>query len=1437
MKRIILLIPVVCLAAMAQTFSFRLGSTGVDYGKDVAVDAQGNTYVAAYFTGTVDFDPGPGQALRTSPGTGPGAVDIALAKYDPKGNLVWVVTMGGPGPDIPHSVTLDSAGNVYLAGYFSGTADLDPGPGVVTRTSAGGRDVFLAKFTSAGTLVWVNTLGGTQDDEAMDVAVDGEGNVTIVGVFNGSLDLDPGDGVARIENTRGIGSFIASYDSQGRFRWGRALSSLDDDPTLGGGIGFDRSGNVVVCTVFSQTAQLDGVTLTSAGQNDLLLAKFSRSGTLLWATSAGGAGMDMATPGNLAVDAAGASYITGNFEQTARFGAGAQARSITTAGGDDAYFAKYDADGNLVWCNSLGGASGDSGHKVAIDPAGFVLLTGWFRGTANLAPRGEAARNYTARSTGGANDAFTAKYRADTGAFVWAQPFGAEVTGVANITLGGGIAVDSLGQVTVTGRFAGSVTPALVSAGDSDIFVVRYASDGGLAVAGTPLVTAVANAAGGRAGIIAPDAYYSLFGSDLGTGGGSVSVYDSAGRERTGSVVFTSPAQVNFRTPPDQPLGAAVIKYSREDGAMANINATTEAADPGIFAIVFAAGTNAGQRITNDRPARTGDILSIYATGLGAAASSAIVQFGAARVAPSYAGGAPGLPGVNQVNFTVPAGAAQGSVSVALAVGEKVSNTSTMMVAFGGTLQLEGTVTVTDRAPIRIHTYNPPLGRGDDVSTHILELPTRLVIIDTQFYLPFAREVREYANRLGKPIDRVINSVTETEHWIGNEAFRDLPIHASAGVRATITNMSAAAFAGLRDRFGADVSNVKVNPAATIAEGAETIDGIRFEFQVIRDATSPEQLVIRIPSARAVFTTDLAINRGHLYVGRKNFDYWIGALNSLKAVPGYDLILPGHLPPGGVDLWDLNREYLEFARESLGQTASGTDFRTRLTARFPTYRATPLLDFTIRTLFPATAPVPQANGGSATIANLQVTALDGARRTVEFDIAWENSWRNRLNWDAAWIFAKYRLSGGTGAWRHATLSTSTEDHRAPNGTLTPSPDGKGVLLYRDTDGQGSVSWRGVRLLWNAAADVLPAGASADVQVFGIEMVYIPEGRFLAGDGASPGRFHTGGDPSTPFEVTAEAPRLANSRGGLWADGTITPLPSGVAGPAPWDDPQGALPAQFPTGFRAFYIMKYEITQGLYASFLNALAPAQAAARIPTASDLGDGSYRYTIAQTAADAYSAAAPTRSANWVFWEDGIAFSDWAGLRPMTELEFEKACRGSGQPAVAGEYAWGSTRIVAQTGFQGADGSGSELATPADANTLYNRTVLGPVRAGIQLGKATRELSGVSFYGVPDLSGNVVEMAVTAGTADGRRFTGNHGDGELSDAGFANVAFWPRAVAPGVPLSAGPETIRNGFGYRGGDFYNPELDLRVSARNVATFAGARRLFGLGFRAVRTAP
>ena len=113
---------------------------------------------------------------------------------------------------------------------------------------------------------------------------------------------------------------------------------------------------------------------------------------------------------------------------------------------------------------------------------------------------------------------------------------------------------------------------------------------------------------------------------------------------------------------------------------------------------------------------------------------------------------------------------------------------------------------------------------------------------------------------------------------------------------------------------------------------------------------------------------------------------------------------------------------------------------------------------------------------------------------------------------------------------------------------------------------------------------------------------------------------------------------------------------------------------------------------------------------------------------------------------WSDSTAIADAAGLHAMTKLEFDKAARGSGA-AVAGEYAGGSTRIAANRGFAGAHGSGSERATPADANTswspsLQDRQLLGPYSASLAAERATREGCGESYWGVVNLSGNLVEL-----------------------------------------------------------------------------------------------
>ena len=192
---------------------------------------------------------------------------------------------------------------------------------------------------------------------------------------------------------------------------------------------------------------------------------------------------------------------------------------------------------------------------------------------------------------------------------------------------------------------------------------------------------------------------------------------------------------------------------------------------------------------------------------------------------------------------------------------------------------------------------------------------------------------------------------------------------------------------------------------------------------------------------------------------------------------------------------------------------------------------------------------------------------------------------------------------------------------------------------------------------------------------------------------------------------------------------------------------------------------------------------------------------------------------------WADCAAYADWAALRPMTELEFEKACRGD-QPAGSGEYPWGSLTITAATGITNS-GAANEGATPASANCVYNNVLSGPLRAGVfATASSNRQSSGATYYGIMDMGGNEDERVINVGTNAGRAFNGTHGDGALDVNGVADATTWPSSATA------------DGTGERGGQKGSiPDSFVRVSDRFSACNSILGRVSSVGGRAVRTAP
>lgn len=482
----------------------------------------------------------------------------------------------------------------------------------------------------------------------------------------------------------------------------------------------------------------------------------------------------------------------------------------------------------------------------------------------------------------------------------------------------------------------------------------------------------------------------------------------------------------------------------------------------------------------------------------------------------------------------------------------------------------------------------------------------------------------------------------------------------------------------------------------------------------------------------------------------------------------------------------------------------------------------------MRFVLAAILAVATARANGIRVTNVSLRRHEPALRQVQVvcDLAWENAWRNDVNHDAAWVFVKFRAPDSD-IWEHASLSPASADHQAgANGVVAATGDGAGVFVYAANAHTGAVQYVRTRLLWQYGRNghAFASGAPVTVSVHAIEMVSVPQGPFYLGSGGSEsGSFTDGGwvsGPSWPFAVTGEtALAVAAAPGSLW--GTSASGNNTIG-------PVGELPAAYPKGFRAFYCMKYPATEQQYAAFLNRLDATQAANRFPNKY----GTYGHTIRFDGVG-YVTETPDRACGYLRWIDGAAYLDWAGLRPMTELEYEKACRGPAAP-VPGECAWGAPGEIYQTGFAGVVGSGEETAVPASANVVRQSTLGSLTRAGIYAtAGAGRAAAGASYWGILELSSHPALLQVSAGVARGREFEGSHGDGALSAAGYATNSDWP-----GYNTTTKVVSGVTGFGFRLAHWNNPaSLRPQVSDRDHASTSTTTPHAHHGVRGVRTAP
>ena len=377
---------------------------------------------------------------------GAGDADVFVAKYSSSGVQLWNTTWGGSNSECGYDVTVDSANNIIITGYTN-------------SFGAGLDDVFIAKYSSSGVLLWNHTWGSSYNDQSQGIAVDSMDNIVVTGYTD-------------ISGTSVYNALIVKFSSSGVDQWNLTIGEGND---FGNGIAVDSADNIIIT----------GYKFSSSTSSwDAFIVKCHPSGVKLWSRTLGGNGDEHGY--GIAVDSTNEIVITGETNSSG-------------AGLDDAFIAKYSTFGVKLWNTTWGGAGNDSGHGVTADPADDTIVVGftnsfgasgydafvlhvstaplWYdswggltvdesRDVAMDSEDNILLAGYTDSFGAGGIDAFVAKY-SSLGVQEWNFTWGG-----SGIEYGSAVAVDSTDNVVVTG------STRSFGAGGYDAFVAKYSSSG-----------------------------------------------------------------------------------------------------------------------------------------------------------------------------------------------------------------------------------------------------------------------------------------------------------------------------------------------------------------------------------------------------------------------------------------------------------------------------------------------------------------------------------------------------------------------------------------------------------------------------------------------------------------------------------------------------------------------------------------------------------------------------------------------------------------------------------------------------------------------------------------------------------------------------------------------------------------------------------------------
>ncbi len=423
-------------------------SSGASEGKTIITDSDGNVYCAGVFSGTIDFDPGPGVFEFTSLGDD----DIYISKQDEAGNFTWAKQIGAVGDQICTAMKMDGLGNLFFTGHYEYNVDFDPGVGVDILSGNFSSNIFILKLDSSGNYIWAKPLSGNGTHYGYDLCLDDSANIFLTGSFYLAMDTDPNPPQSNnLYSNGGYDIFICKFDSSGAYQWAQNYGHTNSFVSMdaGNSIQVDSMGYIYITGKFEHTVDFDfgpaDYFLTSVGNSDLFILKLDIQGNFVWAKSLEGSSTNRAT--SIEVDNQGNVIVSGGYGQTCDFNPDTtEVYELTSIGQHDAFVLKLNSFGDYIWAASMGGSSAD-GINISLDNTGNIYGTGFFTYTADFYP-GLGTYPFTSN---GYLDCFVLKLDS-LGNLAWVKSFGGSA-----YDRGNSIHVNNAGSVFVTGSFASNV--------------------------------------------------------------------------------------------------------------------------------------------------------------------------------------------------------------------------------------------------------------------------------------------------------------------------------------------------------------------------------------------------------------------------------------------------------------------------------------------------------------------------------------------------------------------------------------------------------------------------------------------------------------------------------------------------------------------------------------------------------------------------------------------------------------------------------------------------------------------------------------------------------------------------------------------------------------------------------------------------------------------